>query len=127
MLSSLIAGLRALFRRDRRNADIASELDGFLDESVQEKMRHGSSREQALRAARAEIGSAESIRHKVWSAGWESTADSLLQDLRFAGISIAGRRSRRALGRTVQIDKNLQVVGDVYDTRKGTVVLPDPK
>ena len=49
------------------------------------------------------------------------------QDLRFAGISIAGRRSRRALGRTVQIDKNLQVVGDVYDTRKGTVVLPDPK
>jgi macrolide transport system ATP-binding/permease protein len=84
MFSSLIAGLRFLFRRDRRNAEIASELDSFLEESVQEKMRRGLSRDQAFRAARAEIGSAETIRHKVWSAGWESTAESTLQDLRFA-------------------------------------------
>jgi macrolide transport system ATP-binding/permease protein len=84
MFSSLIAGLRFLFRRDRRNAEIASELDSFLEESVQEKMRRGLSRDQALRAARAEIGSAETVRHKVWSAGWESTAESNLQDLRFA-------------------------------------------
>jgi macrolide transport system ATP-binding/permease protein len=84
MFSSLIAGLRSLFRRDRRNAEIASELASFLEESVQEKMRRSLSRDQALRAARAEIGSAETIRHKVWSAGWESTAESAIQDLRFA-------------------------------------------
>ncbi len=41
-------------------------------------------RDQALRAARAEIGSTESVRHKVWSAGWESTAESLWHDVRFA-------------------------------------------
>lgn len=51
----------------------------------------------------------------------------LFQDLRFAGISIAGRRpSRRALTRAVEIDKNLHVVGDVYETKKGQVVVPEP-
>lgn len=84
MFSSLIAGLRALLRRERRNADIRHELDSFLHASIDDKVRHGMSRETALRAARAEIGSAETVRQKLWSAGWESTADSLLQDLRFA-------------------------------------------
>jgi predicted permease len=82
--STFTAGLRALFRRDRRNADIERELDSFLEASIDDKIRGGMSRDQALRSARAEIGSAESVRHKVWSAGWESTADSFLQDLRFA-------------------------------------------
>ncbi len=54
--------------------------------------------------------------------GW----DVLFQDLRFSGIAIAGRRSRRALSRTVQIDKNLKVVGDVYDTGKGQAIVPEP-
>ena len=84
MFDPLIAGLRALFRRDRRNADIQHELDSFFQASVDDKIRNGMARDQALRAARAEIGSTETVRQKVWSAGWESTADSLLQDLRFA-------------------------------------------
>ena len=84
MFSTLIAGLRALFRRDRRNADIHRELDSFLQASIDDKIRHGMTRDQALRAARAEIGSTESVRHKVWSAGWESTAESLWHDVRFA-------------------------------------------
>jgi len=52
----------------------------------------------------------------------------LFQDLRYAGIprSIMGRRSRGGLSRAVQIDQNLHVVGDVYDTGKGLVVVPEP-
>ena len=37
-----------------------------------------------------------------------------------------GRLSRGAFGRAVEIDKNLHVVGDVYDTGKGQVVVPEP-
>ncbi len=48
------------------------------------------------------------------------------QDLRFSGIAIAGGRSRRALGRAVKIDKNLKVAGDVYETGKGQIVVPEP-
>ena len=52
----------------------------------------------------------------------------LFQDLRYAGIprSITGRRSRGALSRAVQLDKNLHVVGDVYNTGKGEIVVPEP-
>jgi len=84
MFGNLIGGIRALFRRNQRNAEIQAELQTFLDASVDDKMRRGMSREQALRAARAEVGSAETVRHKVWSAGWESAAESFSQDLRFA-------------------------------------------
>ncbi len=50
----------------------------------------------------------------------------LFQDLRFAGISIAGRPSRRALSRAVQLDSNLHVVGDVYETKNGHILYPEP-
>jgi len=48
------------------------------------------------------------------------------QDLRFAGIAIAGGRSRRALTRAVRIDTNLKVVGDVYETKTGVEIVPEP-
>jgi inner membrane protein len=52
----------------------------------------------------------------------------LFQDLRYAGIprSIAPRRSRGGLSKAVQLDQNLHVVGDVYDTKQGQVVVPEP-
>ena len=52
----------------------------------------------------------------------------LFRDLRYAGIprSISGRRSRGGLSRAVRIDQNLHVVGDVYDTGKGQVVVSEP-
>ncbi len=51
----------------------------------------------------------------------------LFQDLRLCWDSeLVGRRSRRALTRAVKIDKNLKVVGDVYDTGKGPAVVPEP-
>ena len=83
MLHNLLSGIRALFQRDRRNAEIQDELSSFLEASVAQKIRNGLSPSEALRAARAEIGSDEAVRHKVWSANWESVADSLWQDFRY--------------------------------------------
>jgi len=50
------------------------------------------------------------------------------QDLRFVGIpsSMAGQRGRGPLGRAVQLDKNLHVVGDVFGSGKDQVVIPEP-
>jgi inner membrane protein len=49
-------------------------------------------------------------------------------DLRYAGVpsSIAGSRSRGALTRAVQLDKNLRVVGDVVGAGKDQVLVPEP-
>jgi predicted permease len=96
MLRSMIAGVRALLRPAERNAEIEEELRSFYDASVEGKMRSGMSAKSAQRAARIEIGSGEMVRHKVWSAGWESRADSLLRDLR-----LTFRQLRKSLGFTL--------------------------
>jgi inner membrane protein len=49
------------------------------------------------------------------------------QDLRYAGLSGAGdARGRGALGRAVQLDKDLRVVGDLYGTGKKRELVPEP-
>ena len=41
ILHHVIGGIRALVRRNQRNAEIQEELRSFQDASVQEKMRRG--------------------------------------------------------------------------------------
>jgi predicted permease len=93
MLRNLIAGVRALRRPDNRNAQIEEELKSFFDASVEHKIQSGMTPERAQQAARIEIGSGEMVRHKVWSAGWESGVDNLLREVRFAA-----RRMRNSPG-----------------------------
>ncbi len=47
------------------------------------------------------------------------------EDLRFARLTIAGRSAGRALSRAVLINKNLRVIGDVYETKKGQMIVPE--
>jgi inner membrane protein len=51
-----------------------------------------------------------------------------LQDLRYVRIpnAVRGRRGRRPLAAAIKLDKNLRVVGDVYETSKGRIVVPEP-
>jgi predicted permease len=81
MFNHLKFGLRALLHRNQRNADIEEELQSFREAAVQEKLRRGIPPHEALRQAIAETGPTESIRHRVWQAGWESTAENLWRDL----------------------------------------------
>jgi inner membrane protein len=50
----------------------------------------------------------------------------LFQDLRYAGIPGSLSRRRGGLSKAVELDKNLHVVGDVYETPKGRAVVPEP-
>jgi predicted permease len=83
-LRSLINGVRALLGKDRRSREMDEELRSYLEAATEHNMLRGMNRDQALRAARAEIGSMETVKQKVWAAGWESKADSLWQDLRYS-------------------------------------------
>jgi hypothetical protein len=51
--------------------------------AVEEKMKHGMSRQEALRAVRLERGGLEVAKQVVRSAGWESFVETCWQDLRF--------------------------------------------
>src|SRR5438552_17858362 len=51
--------------------------------AVEEKMKQGMSRKDALRAVRLERGSLDVTKEIVWSARWESFVETLWRDLRF--------------------------------------------
>jgi inner membrane protein len=50
------------------------------------------------------------------------------QDLRYLEVpdALRGNRGRRVLGAAVKLDKNLRVVGDVYDAGDKQAIVPDP-
>jgi predicted permease len=83
-LQSTVAGMRALFRKKRVEQEMDEELRAYLDAAVKEKMRAGMSQEEALRAARVEMGSLDAVKDEIRSAGWEAALETLWQDIRYA-------------------------------------------
>ena len=86
-------GVRALFHRTRLESELDAELRAFLDTAADRKMRNGTSRDDALRAARMELGSIEAVKDRVRDVGWESVLDTCWQDLRYAGRMLRKSRS----------------------------------
>ena len=77
LLSNLAGGFRALFRKQRTEREMDEELRSYLDAAVQGRVRSGLSPDEALRAARVEMGSVEAVKEQVRSVGWEAGLESL--------------------------------------------------
>ncbi len=84
LFGNVAAGVRSLMGRKRVERDMDEELSSFLDASAEDKRRAGMTPDQAARAARVEMGSTNAVKHRVWSARWESTFEGLLQDTRIS-------------------------------------------
>jgi predicted permease len=84
LLRNLAGGLRGLFRKQQAEHEMDEELRAYLDAAVLEKMRRGMTRGDAVRAARIEMGGAESVKEQVRAVSWETVVETLWQDLRFA-------------------------------------------
>ena len=84
LLQHIASGLRSLLRKERVERELNEELRDFLDMAAIEKMNHGMSRRDALRAVRLEQGNFEITRAVVRSATWESFVETCWQDLRYA-------------------------------------------
>jgi predicted permease len=89
ILQNLIDGIKALFHKEQRSQDMDEELLAFQQASAQEKIRSGLSPHEAQRAARIEMSSIETVKEKVRSATWESTAEGIAHDIRFSFRSLA--------------------------------------
>src|ERR1700751_1556395 len=82
MLRKVGSGLRSLFRNEQVGRELDEEVRAYLEMAVEEKMKLGLSREEALRAVRFEHGSLDLAKEIVHSAGWESVVETCWQDLR---------------------------------------------
>jgi putative ABC transport system permease protein len=83
-LRSFASGVRGLVRKKEADAELEEELRDFVEQRAAAKMQMGLNRQQALREARMEMGSAESVKEKVRAVGWETAFSSFWQDARFA-------------------------------------------
>src|SRR5580693_3028875 len=79
-----LGGLRALVHRHETERDMDDELRAFVDASAERRMRAGMPEAEARRAARVEMGSMESVKDEIRSAGWEAAAESMWTDLRYS-------------------------------------------
>ncbi len=90
-LRSVYLGFIALLRKEQRSSEMDTELGAYLEAAAQENMRRGMAAEEALRSARIEMGSIESVKQTVRASGWEFAAESFLQDIRYGARQL--RRS----------------------------------
>ena len=96
-LRRLLGGFAALFRQRRLEAELDEELHGYLEASIQEKMRRGLTRTDAVRAARVEVGSLQAVKDYTRDAGWETRVESCWRDLRYAGRTLGRSRAFSAV------------------------------
>jgi putative ABC transport system permease protein len=80
-LRSVIQGLRSLFRKRAIEAEMDDELSAFVEASTADKLRRGMTADDAVRAARVEVGSANAVKHHIRSAVWETKFEIFCHDL----------------------------------------------
>ena len=82
-IQTIVAGVRALIRKKEAEREMDEELRGYLDAAAKDKLLSGMSQEEALRAARVEMGSVDAVKDEIRRAGWESRLETLWQDVRY--------------------------------------------
>jgi putative ABC transport system permease protein len=83
LLSYAKSFFRFLLHRQRIDADLDDEVRSTVELLAEEKIKSGMPRDEALRAARIEVGGVEQVEEEVRSRRAGAWLDTLLQDLRF--------------------------------------------
>jgi predicted permease len=83
-LTRLAGGFRALVRGRRADRELDDELRAYLDAGIDDQLRAGLTREDAVRAARIELGNVEAAKDGTREVGWEATVESVGRDVCYA-------------------------------------------
>lgn len=85
LLSHLRSLLRNLLRRQKADAELDQEVRSFLELLADEKADAGLTREEAVRAARIELGGVEQVKEAVLGERSGAWVSGMWQDVRYAG------------------------------------------
>src|SRR6266576_5472859 len=80
---SWLSRLTNVFRTSRVNRDLDDELLFHIDARTEEFVRRGLTREQALQAARQDLGGIERVKEECRDAGISRLLETALQDVRY--------------------------------------------
>jgi putative ABC transport system permease protein len=83
MLDDLRYRLRSLFRRNAMEAEMEEELRTHFERQVEQEMKAGLTREDAMRRARLKFGGNEQLKEECRDARGVSLIETLLQDIRY--------------------------------------------
>src|SRR5579863_2835027 len=87
--SNVGPGLRSLFRSGAVEREMNEELSAFVEASIADKVRRGMTPEAARRAALAEMGSANAVKHRIRSGAWETRFEVFGRDLWYGVRTLA--------------------------------------
>src|SRR5262249_5947797 len=96
LLRNIVSGLRSLFRKEQVSSELDEELDGFLEMAVQEEIKQGMSRKEALREVCLERGSLEITKEVIRSASWDFSRRPSPRNHRCHAARVSFSRSRRS-------------------------------
>jgi predicted permease len=130
LLHNLAAGLQALCRKRVAEREMNEELQEYVDAAVKDNLRAGMTPQEALRAARVEMGSIEAVKENIRTVGWEAGLETFWQDLCYAF-----RRLRKSPGFTLVcvltlalgIGANTAIFTLVDAVMLKSLSVPDPK
>lgn len=77
-------GVHSLFNRRSADRDINDEVQDYLERAAAGHIATGASNDDALRAARLELGNVTVARETVRAYGWENVVDGIAADVRYA-------------------------------------------
>src|SRR5579862_2729454 len=78
-------GLQVLTHRSDADQEVTDEAQHYLEQATAAHIARGLSPDDALRAARLEVGNAVGVREQVRDYGWENVIGTFFADLRYAG------------------------------------------
>src|SRR5215218_3592074 len=85
-------GMRVLIRRTAADAELAEEVQHYVDSATEAHLACGLSAAEARRAARMEIGNVTVVQEQVRGDAWEHIVVTTLADARYA---VRGLRAAR--------------------------------
>jgi predicted permease len=83
-LRALLLRLGGLFRKERRDAELSSEIDSHLQLHIEDNLRAGMSREEARRQALTKLGGIEQTKENYRDRRGLPVLEVLLRDIQYA-------------------------------------------
>src|SRR3954470_12764137 len=116
---------RNLFRRHAVEHDLHEEIASYVELLTEEKVAAGMSPEAARRAAKIELGSAESVKEAVRSVSAGIVVRQTMQDLQYAARMLKGQPGFLVIS-VITIGLGIGINGGVFSILNSLLLRPVP-